>query len=162
MTPDDDVERLFSWLQTPDIRYREFASAREVSGAAPTSPAHAITAQELPHEETAPVAPAEAPRTPAVATHEPVVSPAPAEVETAAPLPAPARPAIAASAPPESAAPHDQGQAAAPSSEAGAEAQPPHTLSSVFNRLSGGRRSEPDTRRIRHIPGWGPTSGRPR
>jgi hypothetical protein len=28
---DDDVERLFSWLQTPDLRYREFAGAREVT-----------------------------------------------------------------------------------------------------------------------------------
>jgi hypothetical protein len=31
MSQDNDVERLFSWLQTPDIRYREFAGAREVS-----------------------------------------------------------------------------------------------------------------------------------
>ena len=31
MKSDDDVEKLFSWLQTPDIRYREFADAREVT-----------------------------------------------------------------------------------------------------------------------------------
>jgi hypothetical protein len=36
MDQDDDVERLFSWLQTPDIRYREFAGAREVSDAVGT------------------------------------------------------------------------------------------------------------------------------
>ncbi len=36
MNQDDDVERLFSWLQTPDLRYREFAGAREVTDAAAT------------------------------------------------------------------------------------------------------------------------------
>jgi hypothetical protein len=33
MNQDEDVDRLFSWLQTPDIRYREFAGAREVTDA---------------------------------------------------------------------------------------------------------------------------------
>ena len=36
MNQDDDVERLFSWLQTPDLRYREFAGAREVTDAVVT------------------------------------------------------------------------------------------------------------------------------
>jgi hypothetical protein len=31
MDHDDDVEHLFSWLQTPDLRYREFAGAREIT-----------------------------------------------------------------------------------------------------------------------------------
>jgi hypothetical protein len=31
MNEDDDVERLFSWLQTPELRYREFAGAREIT-----------------------------------------------------------------------------------------------------------------------------------
>jgi hypothetical protein len=31
MDEDDDVERLFSWLQTPELRYREFAGAREIA-----------------------------------------------------------------------------------------------------------------------------------
>jgi hypothetical protein len=36
MAQDDDVEKLFSWLQTPDIRYREFAGSREVTDAVVT------------------------------------------------------------------------------------------------------------------------------
>jgi hypothetical protein len=31
MDQDDDVEHLFSWLQTPELRYREFAGAREIT-----------------------------------------------------------------------------------------------------------------------------------
>jgi hypothetical protein len=31
MNHDDDVEHLFSWLQTPELRYREFAGAREIT-----------------------------------------------------------------------------------------------------------------------------------
>ncbi|HVH81304.1 MAG TPA: hypothetical protein VM782_18030 [Stellaceae bacterium] len=31
MDHEDDVEHLFSWLQTPDLRYREFAGAREIT-----------------------------------------------------------------------------------------------------------------------------------
>ena len=31
MDRDDDVEHLFSWLQTPELRYREFAGAREIT-----------------------------------------------------------------------------------------------------------------------------------
>jgi hypothetical protein len=30
MDRDDDVGRLFSWLQTPEFRYREFADAPEM------------------------------------------------------------------------------------------------------------------------------------
>jgi hypothetical protein len=37
MDHDDDVEHLFSWLQTPDLRYREFAGAREVTDTVATS-----------------------------------------------------------------------------------------------------------------------------
>ena len=33
MDNDDDVEHLFSWLQTPELRYREFAGAREITDA---------------------------------------------------------------------------------------------------------------------------------
>jgi hypothetical protein len=33
MDHDDDVEHLFSWLQTPELRYREFAGAREITDA---------------------------------------------------------------------------------------------------------------------------------
>src|SRR5882672_9767731 len=38
MDRDEDVERLLSWLKTPDLRYREFASQREVAETVPTWP----------------------------------------------------------------------------------------------------------------------------
>ncbi|MGH7094929.1 MAG: BcsR/BcsP family cellulose biosynthesis protein, partial [Stellaceae bacterium] len=38
MDQGDDVERLFSWLKTPDLRYREFADEREVADAVATWP----------------------------------------------------------------------------------------------------------------------------
>jgi hypothetical protein len=38
MDRDDDVERLFSWIKTPDLHYREFAAEREVADAAATWP----------------------------------------------------------------------------------------------------------------------------
>jgi hypothetical protein len=30
MDREDDIERLFSWLQTPELRYWEFADGREI------------------------------------------------------------------------------------------------------------------------------------
>jgi len=39
MAQSSDVERLFSWLKTQDLRYREFAASREVSDAVATWPA---------------------------------------------------------------------------------------------------------------------------
>jgi len=33
MDQDDDVERLFSWIKTPDLHYREFAAERDVADA---------------------------------------------------------------------------------------------------------------------------------
>lgn len=57
MNQDDDVERLFSWLQTPDLRYREFAGAREVTdtvvlyqGHANTPEIEALSSESLPQE----------------------------------------------------------------------------------------------------------------
>jgi len=57
MSQDDDVERLFSWLQTPDLRYREFAGAREVTdavvlyqGRANTPEIEALSSESLPQE----------------------------------------------------------------------------------------------------------------
>jgi hypothetical protein len=38
MDPAADVERMFSWLKTPDLKYREFAGAREVSDAVASWP----------------------------------------------------------------------------------------------------------------------------
>jgi hypothetical protein len=39
MDRDDDVERLFSWIRTPDLHYREFADTREVADSVATWPA---------------------------------------------------------------------------------------------------------------------------
>jgi hypothetical protein len=50
MDQDDDVEHLFSWLQTPELRYREFAGAREITDAV-------VSWQPRPSEGDAPVAP---------------------------------------------------------------------------------------------------------
>jgi hypothetical protein len=49
MERDDDVERLFSWLQTPELRYREFAGAREITDSV-------VTLQTRPNTAEAPLA----------------------------------------------------------------------------------------------------------
>jgi hypothetical protein len=49
MDHDDDVEHLFSWLQTPELRYREFAGAREITDA--------VIAQVRPNPAEVPVPP---------------------------------------------------------------------------------------------------------
>ena len=64
MDQDEDVERLFSWLQTPEIRYREFAGAREVTDASvafqartntpqldPPAPHHVQLDEEYPQDQ---------------------------------------------------------------------------------------------------------------
>jgi hypothetical protein len=48
MDHDDDVEHLFSWLQTPELRYREFAGAREITDAVITSQVRANSAEAEP------------------------------------------------------------------------------------------------------------------
>jgi hypothetical protein len=52
MDRDDDVERLFSWIKTPDLHYREFAAEREVADAVATWPAprDAVTEPSHPGE----------------------------------------------------------------------------------------------------------------
>lgn len=60
MQHEDDVERLFSWLKTPDLRYRDFASEREVSDAVARRP----TVQRTAEETALPASPAAAPATP--------------------------------------------------------------------------------------------------
>jgi hypothetical protein len=45
MDRDDDVERLFSWLKTPELRYREFADERDVADTMPTWPSLQRTAE---------------------------------------------------------------------------------------------------------------------
>jgi len=49
-----DVERLFSWLKTEDLRYREFAGAREVTDAVATWPALHRAAAQTGHAGEAP------------------------------------------------------------------------------------------------------------
>jgi hypothetical protein len=188
MTRDDDVGRLFSWLQTPEVRYREFAGARELTEVPPTLRLRSNTAEGLPPEENPPVVAGEAPKAADAAPAEPDAPPPPLEAAAAEPvvasLPAPPlpqpAPAVAeqhdalgppgsdadhtpAPSPPEAALAPPPQAAPAPALDAAGEGQQPHTLSSVFSRLSGGRRSDSDPRdRIRHIPGWGPKTGRPR
>src|SRR5690348_16737742 len=76
MDNDGDVERLFSWLQTPDLRYREFAGEREVSDATATWPAlrkaasAAPPAMPAPGDERAPATPVSPPAPPPAATAE--------------------------------------------------------------------------------------------
>lgn len=50
MDHEDDIERLFSWLQTPELRYREFAGAREVADTVVTSRAHPPDRVDPAHE----------------------------------------------------------------------------------------------------------------
>lgn len=56
MDRDDDVERLFSWIKTPDLHYREFAGEREVADAVATWPAprDAVTEPSHPREPDEP------------------------------------------------------------------------------------------------------------
>jgi hypothetical protein len=56
MDHEDDVERLFSWLQTPELRYREFAGAREIIDSAVTWPLRPNTgeAEIFPEQTLAP------------------------------------------------------------------------------------------------------------
>jgi hypothetical protein len=101
MDHDDDVEHLFSWLQTPELRYREFAGAREITDAViisqarpdstETAPVQSDNAQleeeyppdQFPDQQDAPVdmvlqGPATATRTPAAAeTIGPAAAPDP-------------------------------------------------------------------------------------
>jgi hypothetical protein len=151
MSQDNDVERLFSWLQTPDIHYREFAGAREVTDATvayqertntpqlnPPAPHHTQLDEEYPQDQF------------------PDQSQVVVEVEPAPPRPAPVPQQHAPVAP--APAPPTSGEAQPP---AGAESGRP--LTSVFNRLSGGQpaRRDPDDR-PRNAPGLSPTPGRPR
>lgn len=143
MDQDNDVERLFSWLQTPEIRYREFAGAREVTNSVVTvrsevskpvterPPSHnAQLSEEYPEDQypdqsqtVIKVEPAPEP-----VRHEPtIVAPAPLP-PTSAPV---ARPETEAETP-----------ASAPSEPPAAETHDENkgrSLDSVFNRLSGGR-----------------------
>jgi len=214
MNQDDDLERLFSWLQTPEIRYREFAGAREVTDVVATWQVSSnIAGEARPPQETVPIAPEPPPPVHTAAESAepppPIAPPSPVQREPAIIVPAPppaARPVeagpfalgaagrgvatqpeearappVVAPAPPPTPAPPLATPAAAGSPLGGTHREPvgnpttppapaasdgqqgAHSLASVFSRLSGGRATTPDPRdRMRHIPGLGPTTGRPR
>src|ERR1700677_1398183 len=90
MDQDDDVEHLFSWLQTPELRYREFAGAREITDTVVSWQARPNTQETAsPAGETLPPeAEFRANEQPSerIAPYEPVVTRGPA---TIAPMPMP-------------------------------------------------------------------------
>jgi hypothetical protein len=214
----DDVERLFSWLQTPEIRYREFAGAREVTDATvalqertntpqldPPAPHHVQLDEEYPQDqfpdqsqvvvdvEPAARGPATIAPISAEARHEPAtIAPAPTlAARTAeggvfalgaagregppspAPIPPPAPAPVRATVPSPSPPPVSSGLLGGAYRENGDEApaepapdnreERGRSLDSVFSRLSGGRARVSHPRdRMSHIPGLGPTTGKPR
>jgi hypothetical protein len=219
MDQDEDVERLVSWLQTPEIRYREFAGAREVTDATvalqartntpqldPPAPHHVQLDEEYPQDqfpdqsqvvvEVEPAArgpatsapmPAEIRREPAMITPAPMpaaraaeggvfalgaagrgVPPSPAPVLS----PASAAPVLATVPPPPPPAIPGGLLGGAYGENGGETPTEPapdnheergRSLDSVFSRLNGGRARVSHPRdRMSHIPGLGPTTGRPR
>jgi hypothetical protein len=137
MSQDDDIEKLLSWLQMPDLVYRDFADGRDVSDA----PALSQVRREYEGD---------------IGAIDEEVAPAPVVVERPAPPSEPAstarrtgRPAMIAPEPP------------APSGEA--EPQGDRPLNQVFDRLGPNQGRLPDPRdRLRNIPGLGPPRGRSR
>ena len=134
MKSDDDVEKLFSWLQTPDIRYREFADAREIADTLLT---------ETPRPQTAapPLPTREALQARAETTGQGQAIPS----EPASP---PASPGPTVTRPADETEPTTQPPASTTASSIEPTRRP---LDSVFNRLSSGRARD-----------RGPTNGRPR
>jgi hypothetical protein len=137
MNQNDDIERLFSWLQTREIRYREFAGAREITDAVGISLTRANTPQVTP-----------------AAPHNAQLD------EEYPPDQYPDQSAVVAKVEPVVRAPAAEPAPAAPATPEGHPARP---LDSVFDRLAGDRATPPDPRdRLRHIPRLGPTSDRSR
>jgi hypothetical protein len=137
MSQDDDIEKLLSWLQMPDLVYRDFAGRRDVSDA----PGPSQVRREYEGD---------------VGAVDEEVAPAPVAEERPAPPSEPAsaarrlrRPAMIAPEPP------------APSGEA--EPQGDRPLNQVFDRLGPSQSRLPDPRdRMRNIPPLGPPRGRSR
>ena len=160
---DSDVDRLFSWLQTPDLHYREFADGREVTDAVVTRVDRPVAP---PAAENATVSATPAPS----ARQEPaMIAPTPIATPPAVPATSPA-PAAPPSAEPTVAARLFGGTArdsAAANREAAesknTEPQQPRSLDAVFGRLAGGNTRPADPReRLRHIPGLNPPPERSR
>ena len=146
---EDDVQRLFSWLQTPDLRYREFAGAREVTDTvitlrprANTASAGVPPARPLADEERSePTAPA----APTPASGSGLLGGAYRDVSATEADPAPSAAPQPAPTPPDA-------------SPSGGRA-----LDSIFGRLAGTRERLPDPReRPRQGPGSGSSGGRSR
>ena len=177
---DSDVDRLFSWLQTPDLHYREFADGREVPDAVvtrvdrPVAPPAAETATvsataELTRPGQAAAPPARTTPAPSARQEPAMIAPTPIATPHAVPATSPA-PAAPPSAEPTVAARLFGGTArdsAAADREAAAskntEPQQPRSLDAVFGRLAGGNTRPADPReRLRHIPGLNPPPERSR
>lgn len=148
MDHQDDVQRLFSWLQTPDLRYREFARDREVPDRVSTAPTTRNAAAAAPQ---------------AGQSNTGLRQPDFAEPVT----PPPERPSAGLLGgayrgdEPTGSSPADPAPQAAPAS--GGEQAAPRSLDSVFGRLAGTRQRLPDPReRPRQGPGAGPSGGRSR
>jgi len=118
MKSDDDVAKLFSWLQTPEMHYREFADAREIADILPGA--------------TRPKT-AEHPRPPQEAYRAEEAAPRHAETLRGEP------------APPPSAEPPPEAAAGSPPTPADSTEQARRPLDSVFNRLAGGRADDRDS-----------------
>jgi hypothetical protein len=153
MDHEEDVERLFSWLQTPELRYREFAGAREISDTVVTSQGRPNTTEAV--RETSRL------RQPDFA--EPITAPSIAPPSSRAEPPAA-----------EPAAPGSRGSAHQDRDrDDAAPGEPPplpdsaqhgeRSLDSVFGRLAGTRNRLPDPReRPRQAPGSDIPGGRSR
>jgi hypothetical protein len=185
MDHDDDVEHLFSWLQTPELRYREFAGAREITDnivtwQVQTNTAEAVRAEtptpgnvqleeeypadQFPDQVASKVEIAPAPHSPSQGPAMVAPEPLPAS-STAVPPPAPVAP------PSQHASAGLLGGAYSEDEAHGGSATPPQpavtptggtsgggrSLDAVFGRL-GGRL--PDPRDRARLPN--PPAGRPR
>ena len=148
MTQDNDVEKLFSWLQTGDLRYREFAGAREITDTVSIVRVRTDTA-----ETETPAAP---PPHYAKLDEEYPPNQYPDQSQSRVAIERVPPPVVHHDAPVEPPAP-------APPTEADSTDQPRSSLNTVFNRLSGGRAGDRDPReRTSRIPGLRPNNGRPR
>jgi hypothetical protein len=186
MDQDEDVERLFSWLQTPEIRYREFAGAREVTDASvafqartntpqldPPAPHHVQLDEEYPQDqfpdqsqvvvEVEPAArgPATIAPMPAEIRREPAMTPPPPPAPVYATVPPPPPTAIPSGLLGGAYRENGGETPAGPAPDAHEERA--RSLDSVFSRLNGGRARVPHPRdRVSRIPGLGPSTDKPR
>jgi hypothetical protein len=186
MDQDEDVERLFSWLQTPEIRYREFAGAREVTDASvafqartntpqldPPAPHHVQLDEEYPQDqfpdqsqvvvEVEPAArgPATIAPVPAEIRREPAMTPPPPPAPVYATVPPPPPTAIPSGL--LGGAYRDNGGETPAETASDAHEERARSLDSVFSRLNGGRARVPHPRdRVSRIPGLGPSTDKPR